>query len=85
VTAAQRARWLAELSNALEEAQTLLWSLDAADLRKVDVLDLSARLEAARAEVRALRLGRTGEQASQFSPNWTNQLLWDRPIEDCGA
>lgn len=55
VSAAERARWLAELADALEQAERLLWSLS--DLPKIDpqVRELYGSLDAARAEVQALR------------------------------
>jgi hypothetical protein len=83
VTGAQRSRWLAELSEALQEAQRLLWQIDAGGLRSVDALELSARLEAAHAQVRSLRL-RNSQSAINSAPEWTN-LPWDRPSEDCRA
>jgi hypothetical protein len=85
VTAAQRARWLAELSDALEDAQRLLWSMPPSKLRTVDALDLSARLEDARAQVALMRLGRATELPTHSGPEWTSKPLWDRPIEDCNA
>jgi hypothetical protein len=81
VTAAQRARWLAELSDALEEAQELIWRLGMTGVGNVDAIDLSARLEAARAQVRSLRLGRPNELSENSNPEWSNRLPWDRPAE----
>lgn len=78
VTAAQRARWLAELSHALEEAQRLIWRLSEEGVSAADTLDLAARLETARAEVRSLRLGRTTQESSELNPKWIDQALWDR-------
>jgi hypothetical protein len=45
-------------------------------MRDVDRLDLAARVEAARAEVRALRLGHDDRFAGRNAPEWTNQSLW---------
>jgi hypothetical protein len=81
VTAAQRARWLAEISDALEEAQKLIWRLGISGVRNVDAIDLSARLEAASAQVRSLRLGRANEFPENSNPEWSNRLPWDRPAE----
>jgi hypothetical protein len=58
VSAADTARWLAELAQALEEAQELVNSLAFARGHYVETLDVSARLETAQAEVRSLRHGR---------------------------
>jgi len=83
VTGAQRSRWLTELSEALQEAQRLLWQIDPSGLRSVDALDLSARLEAAHAQVRSLRF-RHSDSANYSAPEWSN-LPWDRQNEDCRA
>ena len=72
-TAAQRARWLGELSSALEEAQGLIWRISSTE--DLDLLDLSAQVESARAEVLSLRLGRSDEP-SEHGPEWTNQSVW---------
>src|SRR3954463_10320109 len=47
VAATQRARWLAEISDTLGKAQDLVWQLAIAEARNVDVVDLSARIDAA--------------------------------------
>ena len=78
VSAAERARWLAELADAIEQAQRLVWNLGMAHGRSGEALDLYARLEAARAEVQALRLSRTSERRESFDPNWSEMLPWDR-------
>lgn len=75
--ATQRARWLAELTHALEEAQMLVWTICAQDGANLDALELGARLEAVRAEVRSLRVGRSESPEPNFSPEWTNHP-WDR-------
>lgn len=75
VTAAHRAQWLAKLSNALEEAQGLIWRISAAE--DIDLLDLCDRVESARAEVRSLRVARGPGSASEHHPKWTNHSLWD--------
>lgn len=83
VSGALRARWLAELSEALKEAQSLLWQIEPSGLRNVDALDLSARLEAAHAQVQSLRF-RNDEPSFNSAPEWTN-LPWDRQGEDCSV
>ena len=76
MTASDRARWLPELSEALEKAQTLIGRLGA----DIETLDLSARVETARAEVRSLRLNRLDGKATDFAPHWTNPP-WDARAE----
>ena len=82
VTAMQRAQWLAELSDALHEAQELLSRLPPTRVWSADALDLSARIEAAQAQVRMLRLGRRTE-AAEPSQEWSNLFLWQRAIGSC--
>jgi hypothetical protein len=77
LAAADRARWLGELTEVLEEAQQLIWRLGVAELLEVDALDLLARLESARAEARSLRLGRLSDPIS--SPEWSDPIPWDEP------
>jgi hypothetical protein len=83
VTAAQRARWLVELSDALRDAQELLCRLGRADLHEVDALELSARVEAAIAEARSLQLGRIKDEQRRVHPEWSN-LPWNARVDDCG-
>ena len=84
MTAAQRARWLAELTDALDEAQSLVWRLGNAEMRAIDAFDLLARLEAARAEARSLRLSRV-RQPPCSNPEWTDPVPWDAPRPKCCA
>ena len=77
VTAAERARWLADLSEALDAAQELIWRMGASLLEEGDALDLWATLEGARAEARALRFARAGQRLRQHDPQWTNHSVWN--------
>jgi hypothetical protein len=77
LSAAGRAHWLAELSEALDDAQEILWRMGPRDVRHADALDLWASIEAARAEVRLLRIGRPDRAVPHFHPEWTNQGPWD--------
>ena len=52
-----RAQWLAELSEALEQAHALMWKLGIGDGGGPAAVELYLRVEAARLEVQALRLG----------------------------
>jgi hypothetical protein len=73
--AAIRARWLAELSEALDSAQRLLARLNLADADSA-ALELYARIEAARFEVQSLRLSRQGIQRDEDDPKWTGFIGW---------
>jgi hypothetical protein len=75
--AAQRACWLAELAEALEQARALVKQLGAADGR-IDAVELYARIEAVRFEVQAMRLGGRGAAGSRSDPEWTKNLPWQR-------
>ena len=81
VTAARRARWLADLSDALESARKLLRDLIPADATD-EALDLSARLDAALAETRSLQSGRKKDRQPKFHPQWSNLVPWDCRTED---
>ena len=80
VTAAQRARWLAELSEALGEAQQLLWDLRP-NMRDMEALDLAARVEAARAQVRSLSIARSNGTFPELPPEWAGLHLWNNGRE----
>jgi hypothetical protein len=82
VSAAERARWLAELAQVLEKAQDLVTRLAVAGRRKSEALDVCARLEAVRAEVQSLRRSRTSESVANIDPNWSKQLPWDRALPE---
>ena len=74
--AAGRARWLAELADALDEAHRLLFELDLGDAGAGDALDLYVRIEAARLEVQSLRLSRSIARRTEPGPEWTNLVPW---------
>jgi hypothetical protein len=74
-TAAKRARWLAELSDALEQARNVTKQLEAAEGR-IEMVELYARIEAVRLEVQAMRLRRRAARPA-FDPEWTD-LPWQR-------
>jgi hypothetical protein len=73
--AARRARWLAELGDALDEARRLTKKLGAAEGR-IEAIELYARIEAVRFEVQAMRLRRTAQHL-KFDPEWTD-LPWQQ-------
>jgi acyl-CoA reductase-like NAD-dependent aldehyde dehydrogenase len=73
-SAARRARWLAELADALEEARRLIKQLGAAE-GQIDAVELYARIEAVRLEVQAMRLRRSAG-ADKFDREWTKDFPW---------
>lgn len=85
VSAAERARWLAELAQVLDEAQELMNRLAVAEGRRAEALDLSARLEAAIAEVQALRRSRISDFSKEFDPDWRKALPSDRSWPERGV
>lgn len=76
-SAAQRARWLAELSDALDDARYLVNQLGAGDGR-IEAVELYARIEAVRLEVQAMRLRRICGGSEDFGPEWTKDIPWKR-------
>lgn len=74
-SAARRARWLAELGDALDEARQVTKQLGAAEGR-IEMVELYARIEAVRLEVQAMRLRRPSARPD-FDPEWTD-LPWKR-------
>lgn len=73
-SSAQRARWLAELANALDEARDLVRQLGAAEGR-IEAIELSRRIEATWLEVQAMRLRKTNG-TRDFAPEWIKDLPW---------
>ena len=82
VPAADRARWLAEVADALEQAHRLLFELELTADSAADALELNVRIEAARLEVQSLRLSRSISPRTPPDPNWTNLPAW--PVERAG-
>jgi hypothetical protein len=75
VPAAERARWLAEVSAALDAARDLIVQLEfAAD--EASAPDLHLRIETARMEVRSLRLSRSLQSRPQLGPERIDLGLW---------
>jgi hypothetical protein len=70
VSASERARWLAELAEALEQAERLLWSLPELPRGRSEIMELYASLDAARAEVQALRSRRVVPSRPNPAPFW---------------
>jgi hypothetical protein len=82
LSGAGRAQWLAELSEALEQAHDLMWKLGIGDGGGPAAMELYLRVEAARLEVQALRLGRRYQMIEDIDPEWTESLPWKRSGTD---
>lgn len=77
---AERARWLAELSTALEEARRLAKELGGTDAR-MEAVELCARIEAVRREVESLRFRRISPTDAQLGPEWIKSPPWQRHFD----
>ena len=77
--AAARARWLAELAEALFQAQDMAWRYGQASEHSAEAMDLYARLEAVRGEVRALQLRPVPSDDEEHQPKWISQSPWCAP------
>jgi len=74
--AADRARWLAELSESLDEAQRLLRRLGIGTAESPLAMELYLRIEGARFAVQALRLRPMGAFTEVTGPKWTGSPPW---------
>ena len=81
ISVAERARWLAELAAAVDEAQVLLWRIGVLEGDDADAKELYGRLECARAEIECLRgvreLAREG-----LDPQWMKLFPWNERRTD---
>jgi hypothetical protein len=80
--AVERARWLAELSKALDDAERTLWRLLVNPAESPVAMELYLRIEAARREVESLRVRPNHPHADQSGPLWTKQDPWGRSGSD---
>lgn len=74
LSAAARAQWLAELVSALDAAKQTVESLPVSDdwgPERFERVELLARIEAARADARAMQLRRWPQSGPQSEPEWT--------------
>ena len=78
---AERARWLAELAEAIDEAQRVAWRLGV-EGGSIEATELYAHLEVARAEVEALRRGGWRRHDVDSPPLWLQSLLRAEPVHD---
>lgn len=76
ISAAERARWLAQLADALADAHDLLVSLNLAGECRSEANDLFVRIQAARIEVQSLRLSRSLRPRDQFTPERMEWQPW---------
>ena len=67
MVAGDRARWLAELAKAIDDAQQLAWRVGVIEGRSSQALELYVQLETARLEVESLR-GAARTQAERLWP-----------------
>ena len=77
MASAARARWLAELAEALEAAQTTLAGLGLAR-SSPEEMELHVRIETVRLEVQALRLRTRRLPSGEITPERTQQPPWER-------
>ncbi len=75
-TATERARWLAELAIAIDQAQKLAWRLGVSEGNDPEAKTLYARLETVRGEVESLRRGSWAGELRELDPLWMNLLPW---------
>lgn len=76
VAAAERARWLAELSEALDDANRMINQLKFGNDQLRAAQELHLQIEAARMKVQALRLSRSINGRTKPDPEWTDPAPW---------
>ena len=77
--ATARAQWLAELADALEQAQQLAWTLGVSEGRSSEAKNLYGQLESVRIEVESLRRGRARTLPQDKRPLRPDLLPWREP------
>jgi hypothetical protein len=75
IPAATRARWLAEVAETLEQAESLVDRLKRNGQRGAEMAEVAMRLEAAKRAVAALRTSR--QSRPQTDPQWTKLPPWE--------
>ena len=87
--AAERSRWLAELAQAVDQAQWLAKGLRASVEQRAAARQIYESLEAMRIEVELLRRGGWVARGEDNDPQRTNLFPWNRrqtlPPGDSGA
>jgi hypothetical protein len=79
IVALERARWLAELGEAIAQAQKLAWRLGVAEGDSEEARALYARLEVVRTEVESLRFDGWGDVRREIDPALLDSLIPDHP------
>lgn len=72
-SAANRARWLAELAEALDEARDLVREFGVGDGE-----ELYARIAAVRQQVETMRISRRSGGGQDLDPEWSKDVPWRR-------
>jgi hypothetical protein len=80
-TAALRAQWLSQLTEAIESAQRLAWQLGTREPAASEARDLYRRLEAARLELDTMR-GLHCTEPPLIEADWLQKLGLTGPITD---
>ena len=70
-SAAVRARWLAEVAQALDQARTVVERMDSTPDNWRERAELAYRIEAARQLTRSLRLSSERRMGRENPPQWT--------------
>lgn len=78
LSAAARARWLAELAEALGEAQRLTWRLGQCVQDSSGAMELYGRIEDAISEVQSLRHGTFRPLPGEEYPDWMDLSPWPK-------
>lgn len=73
--AAERARWLAELAKALDDAAALMDEIAPYE-RSRETAELCARIENARLDVQVMRIMRARSARQDLRPEWTKNIPW---------
>jgi hypothetical protein len=73
--AAARARWLAELAEALEEARQVMKQLGAAAGR-IEMVELYNRIDALALDVETMRRMRSARSPEHVRPEWSKNIPW---------
>ena len=76
-TAVERSRWLAELAQAVDQAQQLGRAMGVREGNCVPTKELFKRLESVRVEIEALRCGGWERRPIDTDPSWTYLFPWN--------
>lgn len=76
--AAERSRWLAELAEAVAQAQRLARALDAPEGNCPPARRVYGRLESIRIEIESLRRGSWGARPIEIDPQWMSFFPLDK-------